>query len=698
MVPSLRVHYTLRFMETDFHTSSILWLVRLGAVLRSGVFILTLQSLTLTARAELVGTYTRDGVVDTRLDRLPALAVDAGEPASVFLTPGAFKVVWTGKLVLAGRQRLIFSFEGQGTADLKIDGQDVLTKSGDLAGESSKSTRLNPGEHEFQLTYSSNPDGSGVFRLYWEETSFARQTISPSAFKAEATEASSLGAQQRRGRELFASQNCTKCHSANSGLGPSPMPEATEIGPILFGSGDRVSEEWLGKWIADPKRLKPTTTMPTLFDVSTDAGRQDASDIAAYVASLKTGTPAGTATDAALAQEGGLHFHELGCVACHNLPDKGVADPKRVPLNNVASKYLPGALLAFLKQPDAYHPFIKMPNFRLSDAEANSIAAYLTKASTGQHTKLAHALPAGDAARGAKVAASLQCGTCHPGMPMSPETVPPAMDAIFKMDWAAKGCVAPTEKRMKSPYLNIDDQDRAALIAFSKLGSRSLGCDNPVEYLTRQISALRCTACHGHDGKESLLSDVHSDSASLIAHLPKLNERVDQSRPPLTFTGEMLYTSAIESMILGSSEPRPRPWLAMRMPSFKTQAPALAKGFSKLHGVIPNKPTEVIVDPALAKIGQDLAGSSGFGCTTCHGIGDQKATAAFEVEGVNLSLAPNRIRADYYHRWMDNPKSVTPATKMPVYSLEGKSQRTDLLEGDAAKQFETIWQYIHRGN
>lgn len=673
-----------------------MWLRRLAAARPRSVSLLGLFLLTSFARADLIATFTRDGASDARLDRFPALTVDTGEPASAFLTPGAFQVVWTGKLVLPSRQRLIFSFAGEGTANLKIDGKDVLSGTGDLGAELSKSTRLNPGEHEFLLSYSSKPDGSALFRIYWEETSFPRQTIPPSAFKTEATGASTLAALQRRGRQLFASQNCAKCHSASSGFGPSPMPETTEIGPILFGSGDRVSEEWLGRWIADPKRLKPTTNMPTLVDASTDEGRQHASDLAAYLASLKTGAPTGAVPDASLVREGGVHFHELGCVACHNLPDRGLDVPKRVPLNNVASKYLTGALVAFLKQPDAYHPFIKMPDFRLSDAEANSIAAYLTKASAGLETKREHALTAGDATRGAKVAASLQCGVCHPGMPLSPETAPPVMDAIFKKDWSTGGCVAPADKRGKAPRLNIDGADRAALVAFSKMGSSSLGRDNQAEYVMRQIGALRCTACHDMDSQQSLLSSVHSDSAPLVAHLPKINERLDQSRPQLTFTGEMLYTTAIESMIAGTADPRPRPWLAMRMPSFKTWAPDLANGFSKLHGVNPNKPTDVAVDPALAEIGQILAGGNGFGCTTCHAIGDQKATAAFEVEGVNFNLVPNRIRADYFHRWMADPKSVTPATKMPRYSEVGKTQRTDVLDGDASKQFEAIWQYIHR--
>lgn len=643
-----------------------------------------------SAQAELTATFTREAATDSRMDRFPALAIESGEPVTPFLSPGPFQAVWKGKIVVPKRMRLVFSFEGEGKAALKIAGKDVLAREGALAGQGSESTRLNPGEHDVEISYSSKPDGTALFRIFWEEASFPRQAIPASAFKAEVTEATTLGELQRHGREVFAAQNCNKCHT-----GASTMPEMQLIPPLLFGLGDRAKEEWLRRWIADPNALKPGTHMPTLVDATTEEGRQQASDLAAYLVKMKT-VPAGAEPDQKLAEEGGAHFHELGCVACHNPPDKGAADPTRVPLNNVASKYLPGALVAFLKAPDTYHSGIKMPNFNLSDAEADSIAAFLTKTSTGKETKFEKEFPKGDAERGAKVAESLQCGTCHAGAPMDPSKFPVALDGLFKKDWAAGGCAAPTDKLGKSPHLNLTDKDRAALIAFAKTGGDSLNRDTAAEYTTRQLTNLRCTSCHAIDSNQPLLNGFHSETAGLAAHIKSLHERVDQTRPQLTFTGEMLYTTAIESMIAGTEKTRPRPWLAMRMPSFKTQAADIAKGFSKLHGILPNKPAEVKVDSALATIGKDLVSATGFGCTTCHGIGDLKPTAAFEVEGVNFNLFPTRIREDYYHRWMDNPQAVIPGTKMPRYSQDNKSQRTDVLEGDAKKQFEAIWNYLHQ--
>src|SRR5690606_33588038 len=106
-----------------------------------------------------------------------------------------------------------------------------------------------------------------------------------------------------------------------------------------------------------------------------------------------------------------------------------------------------------------------------------------------------------------------------------------------------------------------------ALAAFAKTGIEPLRRDTNSEFARRQIEALRCTACHSLDDQKNLLDLLHSDSAALVEHVEGLHERVDQSRPLLTYTGEMLYSSYIEQMLQGTADPRPRPWLGTRMPA-----------------------------------------------------------------------------------------------------------------------------------
>ena len=662
-------------------------------------FFVILPILVSAASAELTATFTQNGKTDVRLDRLAAIAVPAGQSPTPFLEPGKFDVVWTGNIELKERRRLYFSFEGNGKASLTIDGKEAVAENGTLGTEKSKRLRLSPGLHEIAVSYSSAEDGSASFRLYWEEEELPRQTIPPTVFSTEPGDAAKLGEQQRDGRMAFTEQHCAKCHAPEGGFGATPMPETGEIAPILAGAGERVTESWLQKWIADPKALKPTTHMPQLVDPSTPEGLQQAADLAAFVASSKMGMPASPAPDPALAEEGGLHFHELGCVACHYPADpaeegQGGDDSRRVPLNNVASKFEPGQLVAFLKKPEAFHPFTGMPNFQMTDKEANSIAAFLRVQSEGKETKMDYVFPAGDVARGAIVAESLQCGTCHPGLPGG-VSKSPNLDAVFKADWTTKGCIAAGDKRAELPVLNLTEADRANLIAFSKTGTESLKRDCSSEFATRQLEAKRCTSCHALDDVAPLLNSVHITTEKFAAHVHDLNERVDQTRPQLTFIGEMLFTSYIETMLKGTENPRPRPWLGTRMPAFPAYATPLAEGLTRLHGFEPSSPLDVEVTPDMVEIGKNLVGSDGFGCTTCHGIGDQEPSAAFEVGAINFELVPLRLREGYYHRWMDDPAAVVPGNKMPKYADGNQSQRGDVLDGDASKQYEAIWQWLH---
>lgn len=647
--------------------------------------------LLVSVRAELTATFRQGESSDTRFDRMAALSVPAGQPPTPFLDAGKFDVEWKGTIGLKERKRLFFSFAGNGKATLTVGGEEVLTEEGSLGAAKSKRLRLNPGEHEITVAYRSAEDGSGEFRLYWEEEEMPRQTVPPTVFSTTPTDDAKLGELLRHGRMAFTHQHCAKCHAPEAGFGASPMPEIGEIAPILVGIGDRVTEDWLRNWLADPKAMKPGTNMPNLIDAKTPEGLQQAADLAAFLAASKLGGEKLPAPDPALAKAGGVVFHELGCIACH---DPTADDASRVPLNNVASKYLPGQLVAFLKKPEAFHPFTAMPNFQLSDDEAASLAAYLTTSSEGKGTKLGYEFPAGDPTRGAVIAASMHCGTCHPGLPGGVPSAP-GLDAVFKADWAEKGCVAENDKRPELPVMNLAEGEREGLLAFSKAGSASLKKDSAAEFAERQLAAKSCTACHSIDGEASRLDMLHITTADLAAHIKGLDERVDQSRPSLTFVGEMLYTDYIKKMLAGTAEPRPRPWLGTRMPAFPAHAETMAAGISRIHGFAPSGPVKLEVDPALAQIGRQLVGAEGFGCTTCHGVGDQPPTAAFEVGAVNFHLTPRRMREEFYHRWMDNPATVTPGSKMPRYADGNQSQRTDILEGDARKQYEAILQWLH---
>lgn len=635
-------------------------------------------------RAEFRGATERD----VREDRIPALLVDPGSPPTPFLAPGPFEVEWRGALELRERLRLHFSFAGEGEATLTINGEEVLHESGELGRGKSERIRLNPGSHDLAIRYRSKPDGSARFRLDWEERSFPRQSVPPTAFRDDPPPDSSI----RRGRELFAAAHCAKCHLPAQGLGSAPMAEMGEIAPLLADSGARLNEPWIAAWIAHPRSLQPGTRMPALIDATTETGRQQAADLAAWLVTLKLGDPP-PAPDPDLAPRGGELFHQLGCVACHDRPDAATPDPLRIPLRNVARKFQPGALADYLQDPARWRPHTGMPDFHLSDTEAGALAAWLRQNAAGSATEPVR-FPAGDARRGAELAADLHCGSCHAGLPIDPAGVP-SLEAIFAKDWSREGCSS-AEAAGALPFYDFSDDEQAALKAFSATGPASLTRHVPAEFASRKLTSLRCTNCHALDHQPARLATRHAETRDLIVAPDTAREERDQSRPQLTYIGEMLHSSYLERVLDGTLTNPTRPWLDMRMPAFHAHAAPLADALARLHGITPGAPEPFSHDPGLAATGERLVGAEGFGCTTCHAVGDAPATAAFEVEGVDFSLARERLRREWYDRWMANPAAVTPGTRMPAYSEHGETSRSDIFDGDAARQFEAIWHFLHR--
>jgi cytochrome c2 len=342
-----------------------------------------------------------------------------------------------------------------------------------------------------------------------------------------------------------------------------------------------------------------------------------------------------------------------------------------------------------------------MPDFALAEAEAAALASFLTATSTGKHTPDPSEFPPGDATRGQAATKSLACAACHTDLPatVAPELAKtPSLEALAGKDWRATGCLA-DDSKPHPHFPQLKEDDRAALAAFATAGFATLSRHVPAEFAKSFVASHRCTTCHAADGRPALLDSLHPESSKLVAHLAGHAETVDQTRPQLTYLGEMLHASFIASMLDGKATPRPRPWLEMRMPAFHDHPAEVAAGIARQHGIVPSDPSvrPHFDDPAgLAKIGAALVGTQdGFACTICHAINGQKATAVFEAEGVNLAHAQNRLRYEYFQRWLDDPTRVTPGTKMPKYTSDGKSPLGQHLNGDARKQFDALWEYLH---
>jgi len=670
------------------------------------------QGITLTLKA---GEKT-----DTRAARLVALCVPAGQPASPFLAVGPFTARWeaditsdlrseytfaadvegglkmtlNGAVILEGNSRK--TIEGVATNTFpggKIEGTLVLNGVTRLAG---KPVQLNKGANKLVVEYQSPGLSDAVFRLLWSSKEFPWEPVPPTVFLHDlnATDLR-LGERTREGRLLFAQSRCSACHEAAALLPEKGkgMPELAQDAPVFDELGAKYREPWLAAWINDPHSIRPHALMPKVFAGEPGKIDQRAADLAAYLVSV--GAPnEGQPFDEALAPQGGALFANLGCIACHTKPDADGKDEfDRIPLAHVKAKWQPPALKAYLKDPAKNFAWNRMPHFRLSDEEAEQLAAYLISTANRDFP----AGPAGDATRGAQLLATSGCLNCHAGLP--PSTTP-TLAVTLDAGWT-KGCLAPdVAARGHAPDFAFTPAQRGALLAFAAGGLASLKLDPPDEFAERQIQNLRCSACHARDGRPSVFSQLDDEIAPLQAGAP-LKEGEGKpiattALPMLTWLGEKLQPAWMTNFIAGHGAYKPRPWIVARMPGFNTPAEALAKGLSLQHGFPLESTPEPPPAPAMIKAGETLTGESGgFNCVQCHDLGKRPATAVFEAPAPNLAYAPERLRKEYFHRWSLFPLRIDPETKMPRFADdEGKTPLTDFFGGKASEQFEAIWEYL----
>jgi mono/diheme cytochrome c family protein len=626
-------------------------------------------------------TLESGGRKDVRDVRLAALYVPEGTAPSPFLAPGPFKAVWEGFISVDLGTDCSFSAAGNGSLQVTVAGKPALSAKGDDFGKTPEgpSLRLKKGRNPIVVAWESPAKGDAFLRLSWTSADFPKEPLPPQALSHDAN-AVPVRTQRRlrEGREIVALRRCSKCHATPS----RGMPELELDAPSLAEAGARLRTDWMAAWILNPREHRPEATMPKLAGLQP----QDAADAAAYLATLGQAVPDPAFTPEQ-AKLGGHLFAEMRCIACHTLPDKEPA-ADRIPLHSVAAKWKPAALKAFLLGPEKHYAWIEMPNFRLSDDEAARLAAFLLS----RPGKPAAPAAAGDAAKGRQLVESRGCVSCHTVTGTNAFKAVPLANLKF-----AGACTAAD--------FALSPAQAQSVAAFAATDLASLDREALPEFAERQFLALRCFACHRRDDRLDAWADIAGETRDLEP--PKKADDGEFAEiapaepwfPSLTHIGEKLKPEWAIAFLQGKIAERPRPFLkGLRMPAFPARAERLFQGLALEHGCPPKSPPEPAPDPELSEIGRKLSGpTGGLDCLSCHSIAGKGATKVFEAPAPNFKLVRSRIRKDYYDRWVREPLRLEPGTKMPQFIKDGRTQLTEILDGDGVKQADALWHYLLEG-
>ena len=319
------------------------------------------------------------------------------------------------------------------------------------------------------------------------------------------------------GRELFRNRGCTNCHMGAAR--DKDLAWVGRAGPDLRRIGEKDIQPWVRRWVANPWEFRPSTRMPRLF------GLENRKDAAGAPLTIALSGRSGLCRDAVEIEaistylfvtaklrelptqvspsgnvdSGRRLFAAVGCVACHSTRDKGgdeqfLFSTHAPDLSRIGAKVSAAWLYGWLKDPRRYWAETKMPNLRLSDAEAADIAGYLIHAMTGG----ARALPS----------------------ELSPEE---ALDALITEKFAAS---------MPRDRIAALLQDTAGLLEFPAAAKEAIGLGS---------LAAKVTYSAGPDGAPRDSGDGEWTEAQIVKIKDTLAADTDKARAVKAFiAGEFL--------------------------------------------------------------------------------------------------------------------------------------------------------------
>jgi len=374
---------------------------------------------------------------------------------------------------------------------------------------------------------------------------------------------------------------------------------------------------------------------------------------------------------AAFFRNGEVASHEEGrrlviaarCANCHPAPAAEVLERAAPPLDGYQNRswleaFLPGHFGGVARSP-------KNPP-SLKARKANEVAI----------------------GKGGELFGTIGCVNCHPSGTL---TAMGSKYSLTVLTWILL--------ERHQPSMLLDDGDATALAAYL---TRSEGA--PSRGGHSKYDEVRCTSCHTIAKNAQPLASLQSancrsvpvtwtarESMKVAEYLRSIRPQVSLAptftlrrelekhqcltchqpgtdAPSLEGVGAKLKTSWIEKVL--SEKKRIRAGREMRMPHYRASDVAgIAAAFAKIEGLAPGDgAAPPAFDSAVRERGVGLFGTNikkqGMACIGCHDWGANKALGE---EGPQLQNAAERLRFDWYERWMRNPARILSGTSMPNY-------------------------------
>jgi mono/diheme cytochrome c family protein len=320
----------------------------------------------------------------------------------------------------------------------------------------------------------------------------------------------------------------------------------------------------------------------------------------------------------------------------------------------------------------------------------------------------AFAVDAALATRGAVLFQQHGCQACHADVVIDGPTT-------ASRDWQAlplsalrdlsSGCLAATPAD-GLPHYGLDAAQRQAITAALEWLSTAEATTPPAPQtrLTRLLTTFNCLACHARDGRGGVLptdTPVDDDGEPILRDPDRdalfssfVQELGDEGRlpPPLDGIGDKCRPEFLQKVLREGGRDR-RQTMATRMPAWQPERAdelaALLAADLTTEAVVPS--LEGFATATVIEQGRHLSGSRALGCIKCHSFAGERGQS---LGVIDMTRFPARLRHEWFLAYVEDPQRFRPGTRMPASWPMGVSFYPDVLDGTAAGQIESIWQYV----
>lgn len=289
--------------------------------------------------------------------------------------------------------------------------------------------------------------------------------------------------------------------------------------------------------------------------------------------------------------------------------------------------------------------------------------------------------------KGKRLFASVGCVQCHAAKDMPKASASLATVKSLSSSNLDRGCMA-DELPPNVPKYRLSLFQKEAIRAALKLAGEGVAA---AEHAKLTMAKLNCIACHQRDqwgGPESDKLDLFTST------IPEMG---DEGRlpPRLTGVGDKLNESFLQRVL--SDGARHRPYMLVRMPQYRNATAGLAEHWKQVDRPKEDAVAESAEEPEVRTIaaGRQLAGIKGLSCAQCHTFGNERAIG---IQAINLLTMTERLRPEWFYRYLMEPTKYRPGTRMPASFPDGTSVLKSVYDGNAEHQIAAMWKYLSQGS